>query len=385
VSSGGPGRRGDDGQRDPGGGLLVGRPFGIPIYVSPTWFIVAVLITITFQPTVDEQVPGLGSGAYAVAFAFAVLLYASVLIHELAHSVVALRFGLPVRRISLYLLGGVSEIEKEARTPGQEFLVAVAGPVLSLILGGIGVAAMQALQPGTVVHLLVFAVAGSNLLVGVFNLLPGLPLDGGRLVQAAVWKATGRRLFGVVVAAWTGRVVAVVILLVMIVLPTVRGNSTNLVQVLWAALIAAFVWTGAGAALRSAQVRERLPALHARALTRRAIPVPGDLPLGEALRRLEQAEARGLVVVDSSGRPTALVSEAAVRATPEQRRPWVQVASLARTLEPGLVLQSDVAAESLIEALRTTPATEYLVVEPTGEVYGVLATSDIEQAFAARA
>jgi Zn-dependent protease len=382
VSPGGSSRRLDEPRRDPGGGLLLGRPFGVPIYVSPTWIIVAVLITVSFGPFVESRIPELGGLAYAVSFAFAVLLYLSVLIHELAHSVVALRFGLPVRRISLYLLGGVSEIEKEAPTPGKEFLIAVAGPVLSLVLGGIGLVAVQALEPGTVAHLLVLEVAGANLLVGIFNLLPGLPLDGGRLVQAGVWKATGRRLSGIVVAAWTGRVVAVIILLIPIVLLPMLGVRPDLLQVLWAALIAAFVWSGAGQSLRVAQVRERLPALHVRALTRRAIPVPGDLPLGEALRRLGEAGARGLVVVDASGRPTAVVSEAAVKATPEQRRPWVQVASLARTLEPGLVLRSDLSGEALVEAVRSTPATEYLVVEPTGEVYGLLATSDIEQAFA---
>jgi Zn-dependent protease len=382
VTSAGSSQRVDEPRRDPGGGLLLGRPFGVPIYVSPTWIIVAVLITVSFGPFVQNRIPELGSLAYVVSFAFAVLLYLSVLIHELAHSVVALRFGLPVRRISLYLLGGVSEIEKEAPTPGREFLIAVAGPVLSLALGAIGLVAVQALEPGTIAHLLVLEVAGANLLVGIFNLLPGLPLDGGRLVQAGVWKVTGRRLTGIAVAAWTGRVVAVIILLIPIVVLPMLGLRPDLLQVLWAALIAAFVWSGAGQSLRSAQVRERLPALHVRTLTRRAIPVPGDLPLGEALRRLEEAGARGLVVVDGSGRPTALVSEAAVKATPEQRRPWVQVASLARTLDPGLVLRSDLGGEALIEALRSTPATEYLVVEPTGEVYGVLATSDIEQAFA---
>jgi Zn-dependent protease len=385
VSSGGSSQRVEESRREPGGGFLLGRPFGVPVYVSPTWLIVAVLITVSFAPFVESQVAGLGSLAYVVSFAFAVLLYLSVLVHELAHSVVALRFGLPVRRISLYLLGGVSEIEKEAPSPGREFLIAIAGPVLSLVLGGIGFAVVQALEPGTVVHLLVLQVGGANLLVGVFNLLPGLPLDGGRLVQAGVWKVTGRRLTGITVAAWTGRAVAVLILLLPIVVLPLLGRSPDLLQVLWAALIAAFVWSGAGAALRSAHVRERLPALYVRSLTRRAIPVSGDLPLGEALRRLNEAGARGLVVVDGSGRPTALVSEAAVKATPEQRRPWVQVASLGRSIEPGLVLEAELAGEELIEALRETPATEYLVVEPGGEVYGVLATSDIEQAFAAGA
>ena len=292
MSAGGPSQRADEPRRDPGGGLLVGRPFGVPIYVSPTWLIIAVLITVSFGPFVQSRIPSLGSLAYVVSFAFAVLLYVSVLVHELAHSVVALRFGLPVRRISLYLLGGVSEIEKEAPTPGREFLIAVAGPVLSLVLGGIGFAAVQALEPGTVVHLLVLEVAFGNLLVGVFNLLPGLPLDGGRLVQAGVWKVTGRRLAGITVAAWTGRAVAVLILLMPILFVPLLGGRPDLLQVLWAALIAAFVWSGAGAALRSAQVRERLPALHVRSLTRRAIPVPGDLPLGRCPRSRRRRQLR---------------------------------------------------------------------------------------------
>ena len=117
-----------DPRRDGAGGVLIGRPFGVPVYVTPTWFIVAALITVYFAPTVENDVPGIGQWKYAVSLTFAVLLYLSVLIHELSHTVVALRFGLPVRRISLYLLGGVSEIEKPAPTPGQEAGIAVAGP-----------------------------------------------------------------------------------------------------------------------------------------------------------------------------------------------------------------------------------------------------------------
>ena len=128
--------------------------------------------------------------------------------------------------------------------------------------------------------------------------------------------------------------------------------------------------------------QEKLPALHVRGLTRRAIPVFADLPLAEAIRRAADAGARGLVVVDHEGRPTALVSEAAVRATPEQRRPWVQVGEFARTIEPGLVLSAELSGEGLMRALQSAPATEYLVVEPGGEVFGVLATKDVERAFA---
>ncbi|MFC7111533.1 site-2 protease family protein [Nonomuraea rubra] len=115
--------------RQESSGIRMGKPFGIPVYVSWTWFLVAAFITVMFGPQMRQRLPQLDDfAAYGVAFLFAVLLYISVLLHELAHSVLAKAYGLPVRRITLYLLGGVSEIEKEPPTPGKEFMVAAAGP-----------------------------------------------------------------------------------------------------------------------------------------------------------------------------------------------------------------------------------------------------------------
>ncbi len=379
-SSDGGGQR--PGDRAAGNGILMGRPFGIPVYVAPTWFIVAALITVAFAPTVERELPSLGSIRYAVSFAFAVLLYLSVFVHELSHSVVALRLGLPVRRISLYLLGGVSEIEKEPQTPGREFLVAAVGPLLSLALGVVGFLFSRVLPGYTVIGFLMLELMWANFLVGVFNLLPGLPLDGGRVLRAGVWKVTGRPLTGTVVAAWSGRGLAVLVALLPAVLALLAGGQPDVVAMLWAAIIGAFIWFGATQSLQHAKIRERLPALRVRGLTRRAIPVQADLPLAEALRRAVDAGARGLVVVDRQDKPTALVNEAAVMATPEHRRPWVQVGEFARSLEPGMVISAELAGEQLVRALQAAPATEYLVVEPTGEVYGVLAAADVERAFA---
>jgi Zn-dependent protease/CBS domain-containing protein len=379
-SSDGGGQRPED--RAAGNGILMGRPFGIPVYVAPTWFIVAALITVAFAPTVERELPSLGSIRYAVSFAFAVLLYLSVFVHELSHSVVALRLGLPVRRISLYLLGGVSEIEKEPQTPGREFVVAAVGPLLSLALGVVGFLFSRVLPGDTVIGFLMLELMWANFLVGVFNLLPGLPLDGGRVLRAGVWKVTGRPLTGTVVAAWSGRGLAVLVALLPAVLALLAGGQPDVVAMLWAAIIGAFIWFGATQSLQHAKIRERLPALRVRGLTRRAIPVQADLPLAEALRRAVDAGARGLVVVDRQDKPTALVNEAAVMATPEHRRPWVQVGEFARSLEPGMVISAELAGEQLVRALQAAPATEYLVVEPTGEVYGVLAAADVERAFA---
>src|SRR5690606_39228029 len=364
-------------------GLRMGRPFGIPVYVSPTWFIVAAFITLTYKDSVSGSLPGLSDGAaYAVAFAFAVLLYLSVLLHELAHCVMAKRYGLPVRRITLYLLGGVSEIEREPESPGREFMVAFAGPLLSLGLAGVGfLLDMFVVPQDGIPSVLVWQLWVANLIVGVFNLLPGLPLDGGRMLRAGVWKAVGDSGSGTVAAAWGGRVLAIAMVVVPFALSIGSGQAPSTAFVLWSVLLAAFIWFGATQSLRSARVRARIPQVSARALARRAIPVTADVPLAEALRRAAEAQAGALVVVDHDGRPIAVVNEAAVAATPEQRRPWVNVGSLARTLEPSLVLSADLSGEALIGAMRETPAGEYLLVERGGEVYGVLSTADVNRVF----
>jgi Zn-dependent protease len=357
----------------------MGRPFGIPVYVSPTWFIVAIVITVMFEPTASRLVDRPFS--YAVAFTYAVLLYASVLVHELSHSVVARWFGLPVRAITLHILGGVSEIEREPQTPGREFLIAAAGPLLSLALAAGGYTVLQWAPLPPVGELLIEALTMANLIVGVFNLLPGLPLDGGRIVRAGVWKLTGRQRTATVVAGWTGRAVAFAVLALGALLAATGGGNRWL-TVVWAALVASFIWVGAGEAIRIARIRDRIPLLNARALARRAIRVPQSLPLAEAIRRAQEAQAGAIVVVSHDDDPVGIVSEIAVNATPEHRRPWVEAASLTRSLGPGLILPADIAGEDLVAAIKRAPATEYLLVESTGELYGVLAAEDVSKTFA---
>ncbi|MCG7207736.1 site-2 protease family protein [Streptomyces arenae] len=376
--------------KEPGGGLLMGRPFGVPVYVAPSWFLVAALITWVFGGQLDRVLPELGAARYLVSLFFAVAFYASVLIHELAHTVAAIRFKLPVRRIQLQFFGGVSEIEKEAETPGREFVLAFVGPLLSLVLAGVFYLAMQPVEPGTVPGVLLAGLMVSNLIVAAFNLLPGLPLDGGRMLRAVVWKITGRPMSGTVAAAWVGRALAVSVL---IGLPLLNhwgafGGGTDdssgmdaITDALLAAILAAIIWTGAGNSLRMARLREHLPELRARTLTRRAVPVETDTPLSEALRRANAAGARALVVVDADGNPLSLVREAAIVGVPEHRRPWVAVSGVAQELTDGMRVSAELAGEDLLDVLRATPATEYLVVEETGEIYGVLSAADVERAF----
>lgn len=377
-------------KKGPGGGLLMGRPFGVPVYVAPSWFLVAALITWVFGGQLDRVLPELGAARYLVSLFFAVAFYASVLVHELAHTVVALRYKLPVRRIQLQFFGGVSEIEKESETPGREFVLAFVGPLLSLVLSGVFYGAMRLVEPGTVPGVLLAGLMISNLIVAAFNLLPGLPLDGGRMLRAVVWKITGKPMSGTIAAAWVGRALAISVL---IGLPLLNqsgalggdtqdiGGMDTVTDALLAAILAAIIWTGAGNSLRMARLREHLPELRARALTRRAVPVESDTPLSEALRRANDSGARALVVVDADGDPMSVVREAAIVGVPEHRRPWVTVSGLAQDITEGMRISAELAGEELLDTLRATPATEYLVVEASGEIYGVLSAADVERAF----
>jgi Zn-dependent protease len=367
----------------------MGSPFGIPIYVTPTWFLIAAFVTVSFAPIVDSRIPGLGAWRYVIAFTFAVLLYLSVIVHELAHSLVAKHFGLPVRRIAIYFLGGVSEIEREPETPGREFAVAVAGPLLSLVIAGLAfvllalhiVPADDGTTGTRIARYFVGSLYLSNLLVAGFNLLPGLPLDGGRILRAAVWAVTKRPMYATVAAARFGRVVAIAVIAYALYFSS-RSNGVDAYLLFMGMFMASFIWIGAGQAVTVAKLRERLPDVQARSLTRPAIGVDANLPLAEALRRAAEAGARGLVIVGRQGEPTALVDESAVVATPEQRRPWIDVSAVARALQPGMVLSADLGGEQLIAAMRAMPTSEYLVLETDGQIFGVLAAADVQRAFA---
>ena len=359
---------------------MIARPFGIPVYVSPYWFLLAAAFVLLYSNVVERSVHG--GLRYVVTAAFVILLYASVLVHELSHCVVAKSFGLPVRRILLYPLGGFSEIEQEAQTPAREFLVSGVGPLTSLVLAAIGYGVIQLVKAGTTTEVLIAQLVWANVLVGAFNLLPGLPLDGGRMLRAGIWKITRRPGSATLGAAWTGRVLAAAMIVVPFALFVRDSNSSEVFDAAWLAVIAVFMWLGAGQAIRVTKLKERLPSLQARLLARRAIPIQASLPLAEAIRRADAAQARALVVVDHEDKPIAIVNESAVIATPVQRRPWIEAGSLARSLDENLVLPADLSGMALLEAVRKAPASEYLLVEPSGKVFGVLVARDLDHAFA---
>jgi Zn-dependent protease/CBS domain-containing protein len=367
----------------PDNGLRLGRVLGVPVLVAPSWFVFAGLLVLASAPALSEAVGQ--ARAYTAAVSFALLLLASVLLHELGHAAVALAFGLPVRSITVTFLAGLTEITEQPQTPAREYAVAVVGPMVSLLLAGLGAAAVPLFAPDSLPWLLALGVAFTNGAVAAFNLLPGLPLDGGRVLRAGLWKLTGDAHLSLVAAAWSGRAVALVVVpaVPLLLLPALGFGDPTLVNVLFTALIGAFIYLGATASLQRARLLQRLPRARAGALARPALEVPSSLPLAEAVRRAHEADVHGLVVVDGAGRLEAVVSEAAVKATPEQRRPWVTVSAVARRLEDEMVLDPDLSGEDLLDVMRATPASEYVVRDPASGEMRVLVAADVAKAVSA--
>ncbi|MEJ7774328.1 MAG: site-2 protease family protein [Nocardioidaceae bacterium] len=364
----------------PSGTFKIGTIAGSDVLVSSSWFLIAGLIAYLMAPRVEQVEPGLGPWKYVAGLAFAILLYGSVLLHEASHAVMARRQGFPVESITLHFLGGMTAIKGEARTPRQEFLIAVVGPLTSIAVGA-GALGLWFVTPDGLLRLAVEGLAGANLLVGVLNLVPGLPLDGGRILKAGVWRVTGNVHRGSIVAGWGGRVTAVAVLGWPLLQPSLIGVESTFFDFAIAFLIAAFLWSGSTSAMANARLRNKLPHLVARDLARRTLAVPDDLPLAEAVRRAQEAEAGSIVTVTSNGRPVGVVSEAALRATPEDRRPWVPVSSVTRSLEEGLSLPASISGEALVLAISRNQSSEYLLLDEDGSVFGVLAVSDVDRAF----
>ena len=231
-----------------GASLRIGRLFGIPIEVNASWVIIFLLLTYLLSQQFEDV--GLGWSAvqrWLVAVLMVVLFFLSVLAHELSHSVLARRRGIPVRGITLFIFGGVSRLARQPERPMTEFAVAVVGPLTSLGLAAVSGALWYWLDLGdSTLGVVLFLLAWSNLCLGVFNILPGFPLDGGRVLRAAIWALTGDYSKATRVATRAGQVIGCL---------TVAGGLTLAVLVdlfdgLWIALIGGFLFSVATASHR---------------------------------------------------------------------------------------------------------------------------------------
>jgi Zn-dependent protease/CBS domain-containing protein len=367
----------------PPGTWVLGRIRGIRLTMRFTWLPVAMLLAIGFATIIGQQFPTLGGWRYVAAFAFVVAFTLSILVHELAHALMAMRFGIPVSEINLGFFAAGTHIEGERKSPLEEFAVSVVGPLASLIVGGLAYFGSRLFDEG-VGYVALWELGIANLIVGITNLLPGLPLDGGWVLRAAVWKFTGNMHTGTIVAAWAGRLLAIGVLVAPVFVAEVFNRDPTFLDYIIAALVGWFLWMGSTQSLMQARLRNKLPALQVRTLARRAIAVHSGTPISEAVRLAGEAQAGAVVVIDGEGKPHALVSESAVAAVAPNQRPWTTVSEVSTRIGAGHIIGINDTGEEILATLRQRPASEYLVLDANGGVYGVLATADVERAFRGR-
>ncbi|MFG3706371.1 M50 family metallopeptidase [Micromonospora sp. NPDC047670] len=361
---------------DPRPGLTVGRVFGVPLHLNSSMVLLTLLVTVLYAEFARRQLDLPQLAGYLIGFGFVVSLLGSVLLHELGHALTARRYGIGVRGITLELLGGYTEMDRDAPSPRVDLLVSLAGPAVSAVLGALAVAATLALPDRTLANQLAFQLAVSNVIVAVFNSLPGLPLDGGRALRAAVWALTDDRHRGTEVAGWVGRAVAVGTA-ALVTLFTLTGDLAPLALPLML-LVAFTLWRGAGQSIRMARVSRRFPLIDLSRLSRPVLAVPTGTPLAEAQRRRADGATPGaaLVVTDSAGRPVALVDPAAADAVPAERRPWLAVDAVARSLADLPAIPVGLDGERVMETVQTHPGAQYVVT--SGEdVVGILHIADL--------
>lgn len=229
------------------GSVRLGTIAGIEISLHVSWLFIMVLLTLSlatgwFATLYPQWSPPV---SWAVSFCASLLLFGSVLAHELAHSLVARARGLPVKNITLFIFGGVSNIEREPQQPGVEFQMALVGPLTSLAIGGLALLLLRAIQGGTSPLAALLGYLGvMNVLLGLFNLVPGFPLDGGRVLRAIVWRVSGNRYTATRVATIAGQAVAYLLIFIGL-LFVFEGR---LFDGLWLGVIGWFLLSGAQSA-----------------------------------------------------------------------------------------------------------------------------------------
>jgi Zn-dependent protease len=305
-------------------------------------------------------------------FGYVAILFIAVLIHECAHALTGRVVGQHPRHIVINVWGGYTQFKGGDVSPGRSVLVAFAGPASNLVLAGLGWLALTVAdpQPGLGRSLL-FMFTVANALLGGFNLIPGLPLDGGRILEAVLWGITGRRSTATTIAAWVGRAVALAVVL-WAVWPLLLGHRPHPMSLVWMGLIAFVLWQAASQSLRGAKVRAQAESLDLRDLTTPVAVVGVGATLTQALNAVSTAahlDPKAVVVIGPGG-PVGVLEPAQVFAVERHLHDQVRVEQVATAQHPDDTLDIGVRADALIERLRALHG-HRLVVTENGRVVGL--------------
>ena len=358
------------------GNFRVGNLFGIPFYINISWFIVLVLVTLNFGGGLASQFPALGINALILGLVAGLLLFASVLLHELGHSYAAIRQGIGVNSITLFLFGGLANLDEEAKTPGGAFWIAVAGPLVSLAL----FIALFLLTGSGVLSGPTAAIAGLlayiNLILATFNMIPGLPLDGGNVLKSIVWKLTGNRFTGTIWASRVGQFIG----WTAIILGALSILGISNVGSFWTLIIGWFLLQNAGRSAQSATIQSALSGLTA------ADAVVKDSPIISAettLRDLANSAIRSgnqwkrFLVQDETGQLLGEVHLDVLRAVPTNDWPHNQVRDFLKSVPAENQVQSDLSLLDVAAKLEQQGLQALAVIQTNGTLVGLLEKSAI--------
>jgi Zn-dependent protease len=344
-----------------GHGVRIARVGGVPVYLAPSWFLIAaVIVAIVATPYFPDRV---GTGI-AIGVTQALLLLFSVLVHEAAHAVTARVFHMPVIRIVANLWGGHTSFEAARSTPGRMAAIAAAGPASNAVLAVLA----WLLLLGTTGDRTSAVLTGLVIINGtlaVLNILPGMPLDGGQVVESLVWKATGNRNKGSVVAGWCGRVLTVLLVLWFFVRPLAQGDSFGFDSV-WVLIVGSVLWTGASQSINRGRALAHFEALQVSQVMEAAVYLDPLTPLHVAI---EHPDA--VVTTDARGIP-CLVLASADGAIPRGLDLAAPLTSaVVRIPDENVVeVSPDANALSVVEAIQVTGFPD-VVLTWQGRVYGI--------------
>ncbi len=362
-------------------GWQVGSIFGIPLLIDTSWFVILALFTWSYGLSLQQQ-PGYEPvTAWITGLALSLALFGSVLLHELGHSLVARSQGITVNSITLFLFGGVASIDRESKTPGQAFQVAIAGPGVSFALFLLLALLSQGLTPNTPPHFVASTLSGINLALALFNMIPGLPLDGGQVLKAAIWKATGSRIKGLRWAARAGQVLGwlAIALGVMIYLQ----SPANGFDALWIGLIGWFVINNASSYSRVSDVQEAVGGLQAAAvMTREFRVVDAKLTL-QAFNENYVQQENGLApafFATLDGRYRGMVNVEDLQTIERSLWDTTTVNDIVHPLTEIPSVTETTPLSDVIDQLDTKELRSITVLSPAGAVAGMIDRGDIVRA-----
>jgi Zn-dependent protease len=359
-------------------GQPLGRIAGVEISVHWTWWIAALLITVSLAGGVfPDEVGGLSNAAYLVmGLVTALLFFASLLLHELGHALEARRDGIPTRGITLWMLGGVARSDAPFPSAGVEARVALAGPAVSALLGVLFVGAGQVGGlPDSVAAVLEW-LGWTNVLLLAFNMIPALPLDGGRVLRAILWGLRGSLMWATRTASRVSQGLAAVLIALGFVSFVVTASFGGL----WLAFIGWFIFSAAAAERGAAETQIALTGVHvADAMRPNPVTVALSAAAGELLDLSRRTGHSIYAVLDENGDAIGLVPVRAAELVPERRRQWVTVRELLSRSPAPLALEADADLLSAIPALVEDPLHSAAVLR-AGRLVGLLSLNDVTRA-----